>query len=275
MKYFILAMQTIVCINLTIRDIYVMIYLACQKNGGINMFKKKVLVVLLSTLLLFLVTLLFDGRDKQHNMFTRMVTLADSKADGKIDNDLKVIEVDTNNQVSEEEVKTAEEKTEDNNTSTLTNTVNEVQTEEAKAEVVNEPAVVYEGLTMDELASKIERSFKNELSGKGYLYASYSLEKGVDPYLAAAISLEETGCNWNCSNLVKSCNNVGGMKGSGCGSYGYFNTLDDGIRAFIDNISRNYVAYGLTTADTMNPKYAENPAWAGNVNRYIARIRSN
>lgn len=138
----------------------------------------------------------------------------------------------------------------------------------------NEDNVVYDGLTLDELASKLNRSFKNELSNKGYLYASYSLEKNVDPYLAAAISLEETGCNYNCSNLIKTCNNVGGMKGSGCGSYGYFNTLDDGIRAFIDNISRNYVAYGLTTADTMNPKYAENPAWANNVNNYITRIRN-
>ena len=100
------------------------------------MFKKKVLVVLLSTLLLFLVTLLFDGREKQHSMFTRMVTLVDNKADGQIDDDLKVIEVDTNSQVSEEEVKTSEEKAEDNNTSTLTNTVNEVQTEETKAEEI-------------------------------------------------------------------------------------------------------------------------------------------
>ena len=59
------------------------------------------------------------------------------------------------------------------------------------------------------------------------------------------------------------------------GKYGQWQTtLDDGIRAFIDNISRNYVAYGLTTADTMNPKYAENPAWANNVNNYITRIRN-
>ena len=134
---------------------------------------------------------------------------------------------------------------------------------------------VYDNLTMDELAAKLDRNLSNELSGKGYLYASYSIEKGVDPYLAVAISLEETGCKWNCSNLVKSCNNVGGMKGSGCGSYGYFNTLDDGIRAFIDNIARNYVAYGLTTADTMNPKYAENPLWSRNVNAYINKIKNN
>lgn len=135
--------------------------------------------------------------------------------------------------------------------------------------------VVYDNLTMDELTIKLDKTLKNELSGKGYLYASYSLEKGVDPYLAVAISMEETGCSWNCSNLVKTCNNVGGMKGNGCGSYGYYNTIDDGIRAFIDNIERNYVAYGLTTADEMNPKYAENPMWSFNVNSYIDRIKNN
>ena len=130
-------------------------------------------------------------------------------------------------------------------------------------------------MTLNELASKLNRSLKNELTDKGYLYASYSIEKGVDPYLAVAISLEETGCNYNCSSLLKSCNNVGGMKGSGCGAYGAFSSLDDGIRAFIDNIYRNYVAYGLTTADTMNSKYAENPRWKTNVNNYINIIRNN
>lgn len=147
---------------------------------------------------------------------------------------------------------------------------------EKETEVAKEqPVIVYEGMTMNELASKLERSLKNELSGKGYLYASYALEKGVDPYLAAAITLEETGCSFNCSTLVKSCHNVGGMKGSGCGMYGYFDTLDAGIKAFIDNLSRNYVAYGLTTADAMNRKYAENPSWARNVNNYINRIKNN
>ena len=97
----------------------------------------------------------------------------------------------------------------------------------------------------------------------------------MDPYLAVAISLEDTGCNYNCRSLLKSCNNVGGMKGSGCGAYGEFSSLDDGIRAFIDNIYRNYVAYGLTTADTMNSKYAENPRWKTNVNNYINIIRNN
>lgn len=134
---------------------------------------------------------------------------------------------------------------------------------------------VYDGLTIEELTDKLNRHLPNELSGKGYLYASYSLEKGVDPYLAVAISLEETGCKWRCSSLVRSCNNVGGMIGNGCNGYSRFSSLDNGIRSFIDNISKNYVKYGLTTAELMNPKYAENPLWARNVNRYINNIRNN
>ena len=182
----------------------------------------------------------------------------------KMPDAVKVEEVNQTQEVSQ-----ATEK-EDNNTE---NTTVEQSTPVVE-EVVAEP-VVYEGMTLNELASKLNRSLKNELTDKGYLYASYSIEKGVDPYLAVAISLEETGCNYNCSSLLKSCNNVGGMKGSGCGAYGAFSSLDDGIRAFIDNIYRNYVAYGLTTADTMNSKYAENPRWKTNVNNYINIIRNN
>ena len=188
--------------------------------------------------------------------------------------DINITESKPLNKIIEEtKTNTKEEKnTEDNN---KINKESENNQEVKEEPVVEKPAIVYDGMTLDELASKLDRSLKNELAGKGHLYASYTIEKGVDPYLAVAISLEETGCNsTTCSSLVKTCNNVGGMKGTGCGMYGYFNTLDEGIKAFIDNIYRNYVAYGLTTANTMNPKYAENPNWAGNVNNYIRIIKS-
>ena len=140
---------------------------------------------------------------------------------------------------------------------------------------INVDDIVFDGLTINELINKLDRNLFNELSGKGDLYAIYSLKKGVNPYLAVAISLEETGCKWNCSGLVKYCNNVGGMIGSGCNGYSSWPSLDDGIRAFIDNISNNYVAYGLDTAYKMNSKYAENPMWASHVNNYINIIKNN
>ena len=225
------------------------------------MFKKRVLVTMLCCLLVLLVSLLVMGGNASHSMITRIITISANRTSAYVDEDKEQV-VDT----EEEDISIQ------GTTNTLDNNSN-ASLADFKA-VAAKKATLYDGMTVDELASKLERSLKNELSGKGYLYASYSLEKGVDPYLAVAISLEETGCNWNCSKLVKTCNNVGGMKGKGCGSYGAFPTLDDGIRAFIDNIYRNYVAYGLLTADEMNPKYAANPAWSTNVNAYITRIKN-
>lgn len=137
--------------------------------------------------------------------------------------------------------------------------------------------IVYDGLTLEELSAKLNRSLNSTLTGKGSTFASYSIELGLDPYLALAIVLEETGCKWGCSELVKQCNNVGGMKGApGCwgGSYKSFPTLDEGIRSYLDNLYYNYYAKGLTTPELINSVYAENPAWASNVNNYINQIKN-
>ena len=146
--------------------------------------------------------------------------------------------------------------------------------DENEEEVLEEDVIVYDNMTLEELAIKLDKSLNSTISGKGYLIASYSLEKGVDPYMATAIMLHETGCKWNCSYLVNSCNNVGGQKGSGCGSYSYFPSLDEGIKAFIDNLYKNYISYGLTTPSEINPKYAEDPNWSKKVNKYIETIKA-
>lgn len=217
----------------------------------------------LSTLFFVLTFVIATGyffkeyRDSKNKVvfIQRSVTIEDFKT-------ARIEEVKNKNESNANVTKTNVESAEEENNST------------EEVEEVVEPEIVYDGLTMDELASKLDRTLASTLAGKGYLYASYCLERGVDPYLAVAISMEETGCAWGCSNLVVSCNNVGGMKGSGCGSYSAFSTIDDGIMAFIDNIANNYVAYGLTNAELMNPKYAENPLWASNVNAYIEKIRN-
>ena len=137
-----------------------------------------------------------------------------------------------------------------------------------------EKVIVYDNMTMEELTDKLNRILANELSGMGEYYAKYSVELGVDPYLAVAISMHETGCTWGCSYLARVCNNVGGQKGSGCGDYKSYDTLEEGIYGFVLNIKKKYVDYGLLTADQMNPKYAEDPKWASKVNRYIEKIKN-
>lgn len=152
-----------------------------------------------------------------------------------------------------------------------------VQTIEQVQNAKPEAEIVYDGMTLDQLAAQLDKSLKSTLTGKGFLYASYSLQMGVDPYVALAITLHETGCNGNCSKLVKECNNVGGMKGSpGCngGSYKKFNTIDDGIKAYIDNLSKNYYKKGLNTVEKINKKYAASTAWSGKIYYYINLIKT-
>ena len=152
----------------------------------------------------------------------------------------------------------------------------DVKTYEEVSTVPVDP-IVYDGLTMGQLADKLNRSLKSTISGKGYLIASYSLQLGIDPYMATAIILHETGCNGTCSSLVRECNNVGGQKGGpscGGGAYKAYPTLDEGIMGYLDNLYRNYYSYGLTTPETIGPKYAASTTWASQVNNYIALIRS-
>ena len=138
---------------------------------------------------------------------------------------------------------------------------------------------VYEGMTLEELGEKINRNLgAGYLSGKGNLIASKCIELGIDPYITTAIILHETGCKYNCSTLVKQCNNVGGQKGApGCGggSYKYYATLDDGIVGHIENLYYNYFSKGRTTVETIAPRYAASTAWSGKINWYVNLIRAN
>jgi len=135
------------------------------------------------------------------------------------------------------------------------------------------PAIVYEGMTLDELGKKLDSALSSNLNGYGPVFAKYAIDYGVDPYLAVAITLLETGCTWTCSRLVVENNNVGGMKGRN-GYYASFNSLEEGIEAMISNLSSNYIQKGLTTPEQINTRYAESKTWASKVNQYIYKIRN-
>lgn len=159
--------------------------------------------------------------------------------------------------------------------------VEEVTMETIPASVVIPPRVeVYEGMTLQELGEKLNRSLGNDVvAGKGELIAAESLNRGVDPYLVVAIISEETGCTGSngCSNLARSCNNFGGQKGSpSCngGSFKKYETVDEGLVGMIDNLAKNYFEKGLTTPETIGPKYCEGNEWAGKISWFIEKIRN-
>lgn len=144
-----------------------------------------------------------------------------------------------------------------------------------KDQALTRRVIVYDNMTMSELSAKLNRSMKDTIAGKGELLASYSLEKGVDPYVALSIILLESGCNsGRCSGLTRNCYNVGGQKGSpGCngGSYKAFSNIDEGIKSFVDNLA-TYYARGLNTPEKMNSRYAESQVWAQKVRNYMSSI---
>lgn len=158
---------------------------------------------------------------------------------------------------------------------------NKVTKQEVLAsDVIEEPReeIVYDGMTLTELSDKLNRTLHSTLSGYGNLFASYSLEKGVDPYLAVAIVMHETGCMWECSGLLKYCNNVGGQKGKpscGGGEYMSYPTLEDGIKGYINNLYNGYISRGLLTPEQIGPRYAASTSWASKVNWYINYIKAN
>lgn len=146
----------------------------------------------------------------------------------------------------------------------------------ANKEVSEEEKIVFDGMNQNQLADKLERNLKSTLSGYGKFFAKYSVEYEVDPYIALAIVLHETGCSsGTCSYLTSACNNIGGMKGpNGCGSYAKFNSLELGIEAFFRNLSNNYFKIGLKTPEEIGKKYAESTTWASKIRYYVNVIKN-
>lgn len=193
-----------------------------------------------------------------------------SKAEEKIEDSIALAQTEETPKVVNEEVPVQEE--------TVTPEPENIETVETPEPpvVVTDP-IVFDRLTMTELTEKLNRSLKSKLAGTGETFAKYAVEMGIDPYLAVAIVLHETGCNGTCSDLVMNCNNVGGMKGSpGCngGSYKAFDTLEEGIYSFMNNLKVKYIDQGLVTPEQINTKYASSTAWAGKIHYYMDKIKA-
>ena len=164
----------------------------------------------------------------------------------------------------------------------------EIEYKEVKEDLKD---VVWDNLSLEELTIKLDNNLYDTLKGTGKYFAEYTKETGLDPYLAVSIVNLETGCKWGCSSLTRNCFNIGGIKGKpSCNGSSYkcynsqkttidterllcYNSLEDGIKGFLDLVYYNYYSVGLDTPEKMNSKYAEDPRWAEKVNRYYDTIK--
>lgn len=143
----------------------------------------------------------------------------------------------------------------------------QIYQEEEKSQETEENTVKIdeEKCTFDEVSCKIKEVADNY---------------NVDYKLAIAISKHETGTYT--SLAFKDLNNVGGMmywteKGMLLKRY---DTLEEGIEAFVSNLKRNYIDMGLTSIEEIQKKYAPvgindngtNQYWVSGVSRYYEEL---
>lgn len=200
-----------------------------------------------------------------------------ARANEDIDNSLSYNEVNINNITETDNVLSNSQNLKYREDNSM---ITPIEMETTPASVIIPPRVeVFDGLTIEELTAKLDRNLGTDImAGKGYIIAVNCIERGIDPYVATAIILHETGCGSRCSNLARSCYNVGGQKGGpSCngGSYKRYNTLDEGIVGFIDNLYKNYYSVGLDTVEKMAHKYAEGNNWPNKINYFVDKIRNN
>ncbi|MBQ6538859.1 MAG: glucosaminidase domain-containing protein [Bacilli bacterium] len=130
---------------------------------------------------------------------------------------------------------------------------------------------VVDHFTREEIINKLNKKLGGVLSGKGQLITDTSLKLKVDPFVAAAIMMHETGNGT--SRIARTCSNVGGQKGPGCGAYRAYPDINSGIVGMINNLYRNFYSRGLTTIDSIGPRYAESGSWPRMIHSYVNMLK--
>jgi len=141
----------------------------------------------------------------------------------------------------------------------------------------------YEEVDAMTIANKINGSLKGELANYGELIAKYSIVNNVNPYLVAAMIIENSECEETCSILVTRCKNVGkllyhkdNMTESSCfgGYYQDYKTIDDSIKAYIKYIKNNFYDNELQTPIQIYKKYGKDVRWVFRLNNLMDRMKN-
>ena len=134
----------------------------------------------------------------------------------------------------------------------------------------------FNGETIEEIGKKLEKVFvKTDLEGYGEYISKAAIHNGIDPYLTAAIILENTNCQRECSVLFRQCHNVGGFKGDpGCfgGTYKEFDKVEKSVDELVQYISIN-VDKEKQVPYKIFKSFGKNEAWAFKVNNYIELLK--
>lgn len=150
-------------------------------------------------------------------------------------------------------------------------------------DVMLENNLTYENVDAVVIGNKINVYLKGELSGYGELIAKYSIVNNVNPYLVAAMIVENGECNETCSVLVSKCHNVGklpydkdiiGEVACFGGYYRSFSNIEDSIKTYIKYINKNFYQKEMTTPSTIYSAYKKDVRWVFRVNNYMEQMKN-
>ncbi len=140
----------------------------------------------------------------------------------------------------------------------------------------------YEGEDAVVIGHKIDNYLKDKMASKGEVISKYAINSNLNPYLVAAMIIEESNCDSECSFLVQKCNNVAklyynenDMTQASClgGYYQKFNSVDDSIRSYVKYVETNFYNQKLTTADAIAKNYNKNVRWVFRINQKIDLLK--
>ena len=200
--------------------------------------KKEFIIYVILALAVYGAYDLVPNKKGIYNLSINIIEKVEAKVKYELNKDDKELKLDEEHFEEQKEIKVSEETKE--------------ETEILEVEDVNKVEEVVDKCMMDYTSCKIKE---------------VAIREGITDWkIPVAIARHECGYKDNqyLSNAFKNKNNVGGMMyydtTTNSSYLMTFDTIDDGIEAFVSNLKRNYFNLGLDTIEKIQPKYAPNNA---------------
>ena len=196
--------------------------------------KKEFIVYVILALAIYGAYDLVPNKKGIYNLSVNVIEKVEAKVKDELNKNNKELKLDDEHFEKQKDIKVSEETKE--------------ETEILEVEDVNKVEEIVDKCMMDYTSCKIKE---------------VAIREGITDWkIPVAIARHECGYKDNqyLSNAFKNKNNVGGMMyydTTTKSSYLMtFDTIDEGVEAFVSNLKRNYFNIGLDTIEKIQPKYA-------------------
>ena len=196
--------------------------------------KKEFIIYIMLALSVYGAYDLVPNKKRIYNLSVNVIEKVEAKVKDELNKNDKKIKLDEEHFEKQKDIKVSEETIE--------------ETEILEVEDVNKVEEIVDKCMMDYTSCKIKE---------------VAIREGINDWkIPVAIARHECGYKDNqyLSNAFKNKNNVGGMMyydtTTNSSYLMTFDTIDEGVEAFVSNLKRNYFNLGLDTIEKIQPKYA-------------------